>query len=59
MRAKDLATVVFARRLLADDSRPAADLKYLVERGADRALVRSAYLVVYGAQTGRYPRLCR
>ena len=40
MRAKDLATVVFSRRLLADDGKPAADLKYLVERGADRALVR-------------------
>ena len=45
MRAKDLVTVVFARRLLADDGRPAADLKYLVERGADRALVRQLILL--------------
>ena len=45
MRAKDLATVVFARRLLADDGRPAADLKYLMERGADRALVRQLILL--------------
>jgi hypothetical protein len=48
-RARDLVKTVFARRLLVHDGRPAEYLKYLVEHGADPAVVRQL-LLVYAAR---------
>jgi BrxA len=44
-RAQDLVSVVFARRYLADGGEPATYLKYLLECGADRAVLRQLMLV--------------
>jgi len=44
-RAWDLASRVFARRLLADEGKPAARLRHLVDAGADRDVVRQLLFV--------------
>jgi hypothetical protein len=44
-RAQDLVSRVFARRYLVDGGKPARHLKYLLERGADRAVLRQLMLV--------------
>jgi len=54
-RAQDLVSVVFARRYLVDGGKPASYLKYLVERGADRAVLRQLMLV-YTARRNPVPR---
>lgn len=54
-RARDLARCVFARRLLADDGKPAAQLRHLVDAGADRDIVRQL-LFVFTARAHRILR---
>ena len=44
-RARDLVSVVFARRYLADGGEPATHLQYLLERGTDRAVLKQLMLV--------------
>lgn len=44
-RAEDLVSVVFARRYLAKTAEPASTLKYLLDRGADRAVLKQLMLV--------------
>lgn len=44
-RAQDLVSEVFARRYLADEGEPAGHLKYLLDRGADRAVLKQLMLV--------------
>lgn len=54
-RAWDLASRVFARRLLAEDGKPAAWLRHLVDARADRGVVRQL-LFLYAARAHRILR---